>query len=116
METGTRVNIFFGEDGCSGQPDGRGKDMVWNPSSVFFDETGNPIYGGKHYLYVTKTKYDGCKNMHDSLQWIGGSKPETSYYKDVFVNVVWISMPFYNRVITQQLDKQWQFLLLLPFS
>lgn len=108
VETGTRVNIFFGEDGCSGQPDGRGKDMVWNPSSTFFDETFNPVYGGKHYIYVTKTKYDGCKNMHDSLQWIGGSKPETSYYKDVFLNVVWISMPFlqpgYTSTIGQPMD------------
>lgn len=95
VETGTRVNIFFGEDGCSGQPDGRGKDMFWNPSSVFFDETFiNPIYGGKHYIYVTKTKYDGCKNIHDSLSWIGGSKPETSVYKDVYTTVVWINMPY----------------------
>lgn len=94
VETGRRVNIFFGEDGCAGQPDGRGKDMCWNPSATFFDENFNPVYGGKHYLYVTKTLYDGCENIHDSLAWIGGSKPETSVYKDVYKNVVWISMPF----------------------
>lgn len=96
VETGTRVNIFFGEDGCAVQPDGRGKDMCYNPSDVFFDETFNPIYGGKHYVYVTKSQYDGCENIHDSLQWIGGAKPETSVYKDIFKTVVWVSMPFLN--------------------
>ncbi len=94
VETGRRLNLFFGEDGCAGQLDGRGKDMVWNPSSTFFDDNFNPIYGGKHYIYVTKTTYDNCKNIHDSLSWIGGTQPETSVYKDIFKNVVWITMPF----------------------
>ena len=97
VETGTRLNLFFGEDGCAIQPDGRGRDMFWNPSDVFFDENFNPIYGGKHYLYVAKTQYDGCENMHDSLEWVGGSKPETSVYKDIFKTVVWISMPFLSQ-------------------
>lgn len=100
VETGQRVNIFFGEDGCAIQPDGRGRDMVWNPSDVFFDETFNPIYGGKHYVYVTKTPYDGCENIHDSLSWIGGVQPETSVYKDIFKTVVWISMPMLNQGFT----------------
>lgn len=94
VETGRRLNIFFGEDGCAGQPDGRGKDMVWNPSSTFFDDNFNPVYGGKHYLYVSRTTYDGCENIHDSLSWIGGVKPETAIYKDIYKNIVWISMPF----------------------
>jgi len=105
VETGRRVNIFFGEDGCSGQPDGRGKDMVWNPSSTFFDETFNPVYGGKHYLYVTKSTYDGCAAIHDSLEWIGGVKPETSVYKDIFKNVVWISMPFLAEGYSSEVGK-----------
>lgn len=100
VETGTRLNIFFGEDGCAIQPDGRGRDMFWNPSDVFFDENFNPIYGGKHYIYVAKTEYDGCENIHDSLQWVGGSKPETSVYKDIFKTVVWINMPFLNQGYT----------------
>ena len=93
------------EDGCSGQPDGRGKDMVWNPSSTFFDETFNPVYGGKHYLYVTKSTYDGCAAIHDSLEWIGGVKPETSVYKDIFKNVVWISMPFLAEGYSSEVGK-----------
>ena len=94
VETGRRLNIFFGEDGCAGQPDGRGKDMVWNPSSTFFDDNFNPVYGGKHYIYVSRTTYDGCENIHDSLEWIGGVKPETAIYKDIYKNIVWITMPF----------------------
>ncbi|MEZ5014822.1 MAG: hypothetical protein R2794_11070 [Chitinophagales bacterium] len=98
VESGRRLNIFFGEDGCPTQLDGRGRDMVWNPSSDFFDPAfTNAIYGGKHYIYVSKTTYDECKNIHDTLQWVGGVKPETSYYKDIFKNVVWITMPFLNQ-------------------
>lgn len=105
VETGTRLNLFFGEDGCAGQPDGRGKDMVWNPSSTFFDATFNPVYGGKHYLYISKTKYDACNNIHDSLQWIGGSKPETAVYKDIFKNIVWISMPYLAEGYSSEVGK-----------
>jgi len=105
VETGTRLNIFFGEDGCAIQPDGRGRDMMWNPSDVFFDDIFSPIYGGKHYIYVTKSKYDGCEAIHDSLQWIGGTKPETSYYKDIYKTVVWISMPFLNTGYTSEVGK-----------
>ena len=94
VETGRRLNIFFGEDGCAGQPEGNGKDMVWNPTSTFFDDNFNPVYGGKHYIYVSRTTYDGCENIHDSLSWIGGVKPETAIYKDIYKNIVWISMPF----------------------
>jgi hypothetical protein len=64
-----------------------GKDMVWNPSINYsLMITGNPIYGGKHYLYVSRTKYDGCENMHDSLsmdRWCQNRK--LRIYKDVFV-------------------------------
>ncbi len=94
VETGQRLNIFFGEDGCAGQEDARGSDMVWNPSSVFFGETGLPIYGGKHYLYVSKSEYDFCDNIHDSLSWIGGNPPDAEVYKDIYKNIAWISMPF----------------------
>lgn len=94
VETGKRLNIFFGEDGGAGQQDSRGKDMVWNPSSVFFGETGLPIYGGKHYIYVSKMEYDNCENIHDSLNWIAGTPPDASVYKDIYKNIAWISMPF----------------------
>ena len=64
VESGKRLNLFFGEDGCSVQPDGRGKDMVYNPSSTFFDDIFNPIYGGKHYLYISKSEYDKIVRRH----------------------------------------------------
>lgn len=105
VETGRRLNIFFGEDGNAGQPDGRGKDMVWNPSSVAFDDNFYPVYGGKHYIYVSRTTYDGCENIHDSLEWIGGVKPETAIYKDIYKNIVWITMPFLIEGYSSEIGK-----------
>lgn len=93
-ETGKRVNIFFGEDGGPEQPDARGNDMFWNPSSTFLSPSSfDPIYGGKHYLYVTKTPYDQCQGIHDSLLWVSGTPPSTTNYRNEYASVVWISMP-----------------------
>lgn len=50
IETGERLNMAFGEDSWLVQDNGR--DMMWNPSSRIFDETAEPVLGGKHYVYV----------------------------------------------------------------
>ena len=49
IETGERLNMAFGED--SGLPFDNGRDMLWNPDAVMWDFP-NPIFGGKHYVYV----------------------------------------------------------------
>jgi hypothetical protein len=61
METGERLNIMFGEDSYF---DGdNGKDMIWNPTSSFFNgQTVTPIYGGKHFIYVMGSKTFGTFN------------------------------------------------------
>jgi len=50
IETGERLNMAFGEDSWLVQDNGR--DMMWNPSSRIFDQTFEPVLGGKHYVYV----------------------------------------------------------------
>ncbi|HLP13771.1 MAG TPA: hypothetical protein VK177_17690 [Flavobacteriales bacterium] len=50
VESGVRLNVAFGED--SRYASDNGKDMVWNPTSKFYGNLGEPIWGGKHYLYV----------------------------------------------------------------
>jgi hypothetical protein len=94
VETGTRLNIFFGEN-SSFSPDlgnynsdskGINADMIWNPSSqrdLFVD--GAPVQslgaaaytsflGGQHYVYVTNTKYDSCTLLRDRLSRSGIGK------------------------------------------
>ena len=68
IETGTRMNIGYGED--SFYPDLNGRDMMFNPPAVLattaagsagyqlsdpviFDQiSGTPVFGGKHYVYI----------------------------------------------------------------
>lgn len=94
VESGKRLNILFGEDPATNQ-DGNADDMLWNPSASFFNASGfAPVYGGKHYIYVHKTLYDGGKNIHDSLAWAGTVKPTSVIYRDIIKNVCWVGMPF----------------------
>lgn len=54
LETGERLNIFFGED--SSIPTENGADMIWNPTSNILDRvTSRPVFGGKHYVYVASS-------------------------------------------------------------
>ncbi|MEO5674322.1 MAG: hypothetical protein ABIQ74_06720, partial [Chitinophagales bacterium] len=85
--TGERLNIFFGEDSwLAGQ---NGNDMWWNPTADIFDPTFNTLWiGGKHYIYVASTRYDGCAaflaDLHD-----GSSTAKREVYK----SVRWCNIP-----------------------
>jgi len=85
VETGERLNIFFGENsvlrdetiddiGLELSPKGghwNGGDMMFNPTdellypSMLIDNQLPPALsfytGGQHKIYVTRTKYDSCK-------------------------------------------------------
>jgi hypothetical protein len=50
LETGERLNIMFSEN--SWLVGDNGRDMVWNPSSRVFDNSGYPVFGGQHYVYI----------------------------------------------------------------
>jgi hypothetical protein len=103
VETGKRLNIFFGEnssfDPSFGIYDegskGNSRDMMWNPTSQFFLETvsiNNPVYstfvGGQHYVYVTSTEYDGCKLYRDRLN--GSAFRKIAALR----SITWAGMPY----------------------
>lgn len=52
LETGERLNVFFGENSFLGG--GIGSDMLWNPSDVLQTSgfTPQPVFGGCHWIYV----------------------------------------------------------------
>jgi hypothetical protein len=50
LETGERLNIMIGENSWMVADNGR--DMIWNPSSRYVDVSGNPVFGGMHYVYI----------------------------------------------------------------
>lgn len=52
LETGERLNIAYGENSFWGGEIGR--DMIWNPNDQLFTATGEPVFGGSHWIYVFK--------------------------------------------------------------
>jgi hypothetical protein len=56
LETGQRVNIYFGENSAkTGQ---YAANMIWDPNPIVLTTLGSPILGNGHYVYVTNTPYD----------------------------------------------------------
>ncbi len=50
VESGARLYMAFGEN--SFLANDNGTDMVWNPTDRLADNTGNPVMGGMHPIYV----------------------------------------------------------------
>jgi len=78
VETGRRLNIFFGENsvynGTVLANYKLGADMMFNPdnlvrlSGVSNGNLGFYPVGGQHFVYVTKQTYDECKAIRNSLR------------------------------------------------
>jgi hypothetical protein len=84
QETGERLNIFFSEDSYLRGENGR--DMIWNPTTRLLDDFGNPVFGGKHYVYVTRRRYDGCASIASDLK--SGSRRRFPY-----LECMWVGLP-----------------------
>lgn len=75
VETGRRLNIFFGENsGYSTAlgPNYTGRDMLWNPTDQFTDPDlpnfwGGAVLGGHHWVYVMNTNYDSCTALRKRI-------------------------------------------------
>ncbi len=86
VETGRRLNIFFGENTffsdvnllaapCINEQSNLGDDLMWNPTDqiVLDPECGlsqsllGLIFGGHHYVYVTRSPYDSCRAIRGFL-------------------------------------------------
>lgn len=86
VETGERLNIFFGEASVYGGSEaidtlftgkkGPGRDMMFNPSPDFFvpfpegidvEHVWRWAFGGLHMVYVTNTRYDECATLRTQL-------------------------------------------------
>jgi hypothetical protein len=102
VETGERLNIFFGENSAFSGANNRflggtniANDMIYNPSGQVIGN-GNgaaqmllPL-GGQHYIYVTRQKYDGCAQLRNGLT------PGGAFTKkiDPLSLVTWTSMSY----------------------
>ncbi|GIV34009.1 MAG: hypothetical protein KatS3mg031_1544 [Chitinophagales bacterium] len=103
VETGERLNMMFGEDSWLVAENGR--DMIWNPTSNVRSPVpgAQPLFGGKHYIYVMNTRYDeGAalqRAMLDSFNLfhtIAGSGNNrivlTELNNSVYSKIMWVSM------------------------
>ncbi|MEZ4910954.1 MAG: hypothetical protein R2774_08835 [Saprospiraceae bacterium] len=103
VETGKRLNIFFGENSIfSGDEmkqylDGNvpvGGDMLFNPSSQYFADLGNNdlrslVMGGHHFIYVTRQEYDGCESLGSKLTSTSNALTKIK----AIASITWTSWP-----------------------
>ncbi len=96
QETGERLNIIFGED--SWLKTHGGNDMIWNPSTVALlaSLSGiDPVYGGKHYVYVLSSRYDSCRSFIADY-----NLPGVLAKKRAFENhMMYVGVPLRNQAI-----------------
>ncbi|NNF01416.1 MAG: hypothetical protein HKN22_01910, partial [Bacteroidia bacterium] len=98
VETGERLNIAFGENSFLGDPEENAQDMMWNPSSTILSSSGEPYFGGGHYIYIfdhngdnpTKDvpRYDECNFIHQAL-----SSGNNTAKRDVWKDCAWMTLP-----------------------
>ena len=101
VETGKRLNIFFGENSVfSGVNtnilDGQkpiGGDLIFNPSAQIIADNVQDfraaVMGGQHYIYVTRQEYDGCKSLESKLKKGSGTLTKAK----AGPAVTWVSFP-----------------------
>jgi hypothetical protein len=102
VETGERLNIFFGEESANGQDNGN--DMIFNPTFRAVDPVNFSLkWGGKHLVYVMRTKYDEGAYAISKLR-DADAETATKYgdnnlnMKEIYNNIMWVgnvlSTPF----------------------
>ena len=103
VETGVRLHMAFGENSFLLNDNGR--DMIWNPSSVLYDDNGQPHLGGQHPIYVFGVKvhsyadqtrncpyYDGVNNwVYDNFK-----AADITGFVNAYTSLLWIVNPLLN--------------------
>lgn len=101
LETGVRVNIYFGENSRF-----RGKggaNMVWDPDSLKETVLGNPIYGGSQFIYVLNSPYDEgnadrpiFENNFNSTTSTGNNEILNTDVAKIYRKIAWTAFPLLN--------------------
>ncbi len=94
LETGERLNMFFGENSFLGGATGR--DMLWNPSDELINTDGQLVFGGQHWIYVCLNRQrlanGGASAMpqYDQGAFIRSSLASSAGISRVFRSVAWV--------------------------
>lgn len=91
IETGERLNIAFGEESFNAQD--RGNDLLWNPTARSFDPVDRVLkWGGKHIIYVLRSKYDGCAAFANAIRNNTNNASDKAT-GDGYRSVMWTAVP-----------------------
>jgi len=95
VETGERLNMAFGEDSWLGSENG--DDMLFNPTSNLETTLGQPLFGGKHFVYVFGHNGETTNDCpaYDGGAWLQSmiSLYTASTMKYAFQSAMWCSIP-----------------------
>lgn len=97
VETGERLNIMFGEDSDTSDYNGNYwmRDLIWNPTAETTKPDGTTLSpGGKHYVYVLRSKYDSCNAVYASYINPSIDAPSLVERRKIYQQVMWVSMPY----------------------
>jgi hypothetical protein len=114
LETGELLNMAFGEDSWLASENGA--DMKWNPTSTQLSAlSNNPLFGGKHYIYVfghngdklfastdsqlpnelkDVPRYDAGRMIYTLLNKAAtlGTTGD-NYTREVYADAMWVNIP-----------------------
>ncbi len=94
IETGERLNMFFGENSFLGGDAGR--DMLWNPNDVMVNTDGQAIFGGQHWIYVCLNRQrlnnggPTAMPQYDAGAFVRSNLAITAGVSRVFRSVAWV--------------------------
>lgn len=88
IETGERLNIYFGESSFNTEDNGR--DMIWNPTSTMM--TDYVKWGGKHIIYVAKSKYDGGQAFANLIRKNTNGTNDIDL-RTAYRSIMWVGVP-----------------------
>ena len=115
VSTGERLNVAYGEDSWLGN--NGGKDMMFNPSGNAYTAFGEPLFGGKHYLYIFRNaskdpnSYDkGTMPAYDAGQHYMDNYTNTGQLYKMWYSCMWAGIP----VLTNESDLGFGLTVLKP--
>ncbi len=94
LESGERLNIAFAESSWLVGENGR--DMKFNPTSNFTTSVGDPLMGGKHFVYIFRNAGGSGSPAYDAGKWLRGKLNSAIGVNVMQKDIMWVTIPMAN--------------------
>ena len=101
VTSGERLNMAYGEDSWLGN--NGGKDMMFNPSENWYTNFGEPLFGGKHYVYIFRNADkdpiqvdQGTMPAYDAGQYFIDNWNNIAQSYKIWRSCSWVGIPILN--------------------